>query len=130
MTEFRLVHPKVPKHWEEEAEEMDISLPEYVRRMARAGRRQWGFAHVTEPDRPRLNVDEEMVGGRSNSGTAADLQESILRVLSTTKGVDEAELTELVLDDLQDQIKSELQELKEDGEVDYHIDKGGWVKKR
>lgn len=129
--EFRLVHPKVPKHWEDDAEEIDVSLPEYVRRMARAGRRQWGFVHTEEPDTPQLNVDESMAESTTDaSGSAVDLQDAILRVLSTTDGLDEAELTELVLDDLQSQIEQELQELKDADEVDYHLDKGGWVKKR
>ena len=123
--EQRKIGPYIPTEWVEEAAQSEVSNAEWYRRMIRAGRRQWGYDHIEEPEEPGLQFDEP---GQASDHPAGDLRESILRNLSTTDGVDQEELAELLLDDLQDQMEVALQDLKDDGKVDIDLNKGGWIK--
>lgn len=116
----------VPEKWEEDAEEMDVTLTEYVRRMVRAGRRQWGYEHTSEPEKNGLKLDESQNQGEDLEDT---LREAVLRNLSTTKGLDEKDLAELLFEDLIDDLGMQLQQLKDSRKADYNPRDGGWVRK-
>lgn len=124
MTDRQTIGINVPTDWVEEADDSDVSRSEWFRRLVRAGRRQWGYDHIEEPDEPEMNLEEPS----SDDNSIDDLEAAILRNLSTTDGVDQEELTQLLLDDLQEQMETTLQSLKDDGKVDIDLTKGGWVK--
>lgn len=124
MVDRQTIGINVPQEWVEEADDSDVSRSEWFRRLVRAGRRQWGYDHVEEPDEPGMNLDEPS----SDNDSIDDLEAAILRNLSTSEGVDQEELAELLLDDLQEQMETALQSLKDDGKVDIDLTKGGWVK--
>lgn len=117
----------MPPEWVEDANEMDVSRAEYLRRMVRAGRRQWGYDHTREPENPHVQLQEP--GTQDTVNVRSMLKHTILRNLSTTDGIDEAELIDLVTGDLEEITDEVLDELKEEGEADYSSRKGGWVKK-
>jgi hypothetical protein len=112
--------------WEKEAEEMDISKAQYFRRMIRSGRRQWGYTEENDTNRGELQLKNP-----ENTPTDSDsnIKTTIKRNLSTTEGVSEEEIAEIVYQDLADQIGELLVELKEEGEADYDPTKGGWIKR-
>lgn len=127
MSEMITTSPRVPEEWRDDAEEMGISLSEYMRRMVRAGRRQWGYEHEEEPDQPTVRLDDE--ARDPSDDINAILQDTIVRNLSTMNGISEEELIEILIDDLEKQIETHLQELMDDEVVEYSPIKGGWVKR-
>lgn len=113
---------ELPDEWVKAADERDISCREYVERMARAGRRQFGFEYdpAETPAQPKTlkrnddtatNVDEE-------------LKQWILTNLSTTDAQDVDELVDL----LNDEIAELADELCDDGKAIYRRSKGGYLK--
>jgi hypothetical protein len=114
----------VPEGWREEADEMDVSVAEYVRRMCRAGRLQWGYDHLEEPEKKGLKHTET----DSSKELAEALQAAILRNLSTEDGLKEGELADVLFEEMIDELGVHLQDLKEDGMADYNPREGGWVK--
>lgn len=123
MNQSTRVSVAVPDEWANDAEEMDQSKSEYVRRMVRAGRRQWGYDHTDEPERKGLKDRSE-----GNKNMESVLQSTILQNLSTDNGLKEDELADLLFSELINTIETQLQELKDDGKVDYNVTGGGWVK--
>lgn len=114
---------EVPKEWREDAEDMDVALTEYVRRMVRAGQRQWGYDHEKEPKKKGIRVDNS-----TNEALEKALQTALLQNLSTTEGIGEEELADLLFDDLITDLGKHLQTLKDSGEADYNPRDGGWIK--
>lgn len=115
----------IPPEWEADAEEMDVSLSEYVRRMARAGRRQWGYEHIEPAADPHVQFEETTNTPAEEVGTI--IQNIILRNLSTSDGITEEELTTLITSDISNQVGNQLEELLDEGAVKYSPTKGGWV---
>lgn len=58
MPQLKNISTYVPESWHSDADEMGISVSEYIRRMARAGRRQWGYDHTEEADEPHVHFHE------------------------------------------------------------------------
>lgn len=115
----------VPEEWMQAAEEMDVSDSEYIRRMVRAGRRQWGYEYTSEPEKKGLNHDDS----RSQSGDLEDtFRAAVFQNLSKTEGLDEEELAELLFENLIDDLGAQLQQLKDSGKADYNPRDGGWVR--
>lgn len=114
---------RFPQEWKEEADEMDVSTAEYIRRMVRSGRRQWGHDHIEEPEQGGLRHKKP-----ESTKVEKALQAALLRNLSTDNGVQEDELAELLFDDLLNDLKEQLQELKDSGKATYNPGDGGWVK--
>lgn len=117
---------RTPQEWTDEAEEMGIAKTEYLRRMIRAGRLQWGYDHETEPENEHVQLYERDTPQPIDVKLA--IEEIVRRNLSTTAGIDDEEIVELVLDDLEQTTLELLEELKDQGEADYAPTKGGWVK--
>jgi hypothetical protein len=114
---------EIRSEWVEEADEMDVSNAEYIRRMVRAGRRQWGHDHIEEPEQNGLRHTDS-----GSTKVEKALQAALLRNLSIENGVQEDELAELLFDDLLDDLKGQLQELKDDGQATYNPGDGGRAK--
>ncbi|WP_141551742.1 DUF5805 domain-containing protein [Natrinema sp. CBA1119] len=115
----------VPEEWAADADEMGVSFSEYVRRMARAGRRQWGYEHNEEADEPHVQFEE----GRSSPDEeiATIIQDTIVRNLSSRDGISEDELGELITGDIAEEVSNQLEELMREGTVEYSPTNGGWV---
>lgn len=118
-------HATVPEEWTADAEEMGVSLSEYVRRMARAGRRQWGYDHIEEADEPHVQFDEATTS--PDEETTAIIQDTIVRNLSTTDGISEEELADLITRDISNEVGTQLEELMHERVVEYSPTQGGWV---
>lgn len=113
----------VPEEWASDAEEMGVSLSEYVRRMVRAGRRQWGYDHVEDADEPHVQFEETQPAAQNDLG----IEELILRNLSTTDGIEQGDLADLITADIDTEIGNALEELMGRDEVEYSPTQGGWV---
>jgi hypothetical protein len=112
----------IPDEWVKAADERDISCREYVERMARAGRRQFGFEYepVETPAQPKtLKLDD-------NTTTDIDeqLKQWILTNLSTTDAQDVDDLIDL----LDDEIAELADELCDNGKAIYRPSRGGYLK--
>lgn len=118
-------HATVPEEWTADADEMGVSLSEYVRRMARAGRRQWGYDHLTDADEPHVQFDEDRLS--IDEETTTIIQETVIRNLSTKDGISEEELSDLITRDIEQEIADQLEQLMQEGKVKYSPTMGGWV---
>lgn len=118
-------HANVPEEWAADAESMGVSLSEYVRRMARAGRRQWGYDHVTDADEPHVQFDENRLS--TDEETITIIREMAIRNLSAKDGITEEELADLITRDIEQEIADQLEQLMQEGEVKYSPTLGGWV---
>lgn len=113
---------EIPDEWAKAADERDLCCREYIERMVRAGRRQFGAEYeATEtPTQPKtLKLDD-------NAATDIDeeLKQWILTNLSTTEAQDVDDLIDL----LSDEIVELADELCDDGEAMYRRSKGGYLK--
>jgi hypothetical protein len=111
---------QVPDEWQEAAREMDVSLAEYCRRMARAGRRQFGYESGETGDRAvRYSL------GDDDGNPGDELVETLVyRNLRADTGRDASELLDLVEDDL---VRA-ADELVADGRAKYRRSRGGWLR--
>lgn len=114
------VNFEVPDKWVENADEMDVSVKEYVCRMVRAGRRQFGYDHSPEEtpaETKSLNIDE-------HNSMEDDLKEWVHQNLSTTTGTSESELVNLLEEDIVEAADA----LCDEGRAKYRRTGGGWLK--
>jgi len=113
--------------WQAHADELDMSLSEFVRSMVQAGKR--GFTgnsaeHSTSPDvesAGRDNSDADPQGSR--------LEDRVLSILDDGESYDWDELVGAVTDDLEAQLDEVLQELQARDEIRYSGRDGGYVRK-
>lgn len=113
---------ELPEEWAKAADERDISCREYVKQMARAGRRQFGFEYEAEetPAQPKtLKLNDE-----ATTDVDQELKQWILTNLSTEDALDVDDLVNL----LGDEIAELADELCDDGEAIYRRSKGGYLK--
>lgn len=109
---------ELPDEWVEEANDRDISNTEYVRRMVRAGRRQFGMdyeSYETPADPNTLKHDET-----AGSDIEETLKKWIEANLSTSNPQEIADLVDL----LEDDFKGLISELMKDGKARYEPEEG------
>lgn len=114
------VNFEVPDEWVENANEMDVSVKEYVCRMVRAGQRQFGYDYSpaeTPAETKSLKIDE-------HSSIEDDLKEWVYKNLSTGTGTGESELVDLLKDDIVESADA----LCDEGRAKYRRTDGGWLK--
>lgn len=109
---------RVPDEWADDAREMDVSLAEYCRRMARAGRRQFGVAEQQQSADDRLDVDE------GDYERTVAVEKLVYERLRPDRGRDVSELVDLIEDD----IVAAADALVADGQVKYRASEGGWMR--
>src|SRR6056297_1461568 len=103
--------------WRDHADELDMSLSEFVRTMVQAGRR--GFAPTESPDR------EEPASEPSNP-RGHDLESGVREALeSGPRSWDE--LVEAVVGDVEGELEATLDELQDRNRVRYSGRDGGYV---
>lgn len=113
---------EVPDEWVEEADERDISCSQYIMRMARTGKRKFGYEYDPSetPAQPKtLKLDDEAA-----SDVDAELKRWILTNLSTTDSQDVDDLVGL----LSDEIAELADDLCDEGKAIYRPSKGGYLK--
>jgi hypothetical protein len=115
------------EEWQAHADELGMSLSEFVRSMVQAGRR--GFtgesASGSEPT-------GEEPGGRADSDAdprGSRLEDRVLSTLADGDSYDWDELVAAVTDDLEAQLDEVLQELQARDEIRYSGREGGYVRK-
>lgn len=129
-TERTRIQTYVPAYqkseWEREADEMDMSLSEFVRTMVQAGRSDLELA---EPDRGEVADDTEPRGGPSSDRDprGESLEDRVLSELSEGSYSDWDDLLAAVTDDVESRLESTLQSLQEDNRVTYSGRHGGYT---
>ena len=126
MTENVQLQTRVPRDWRDEADQLDVTLAEYVRMMVRSGRLDWGFEHTEVPDRPHVKLEKQTPD--TDEQIDAIIEDAVIRNLSTEEGTTEEELVEIILHDMEKQTGRILNELSAQDDVHYDAVKGGWVK--
>ena len=121
--EMAHAHIEVPNEWVHAADERDLSIKEYCRRMIRAGRRQFGAQYAVE-ESPTTPQTLKLDSTESKTNIDATLEQWILTNLSTDEALDIEDLLELLEDDL-----AELADgLCDQGNAKYRRSKGGYIK--
>ena len=113
---------EVPDEWMKEADERDLPLTEYTKRMVRAGRRQFGhdYAPSETPATPNtLKLDD-----RTGSEIETQLKAWIHANLSTDDAQDVDDLVALLEDDL----AALADELCDEEKAKYRRSQGGYLK--
>lgn len=116
------VNTEIPEEWVEAADKRDISNVEYVKRMVRAGRRQYGYEYdpAETPTQPKTLKHEN----KSATNIDSQLKQWILANLSTTDAQD----TEDLIDLLNDELVQLADELCEEDKAKYRPSAGGYLK--
>jgi hypothetical protein len=120
MARMNITH--IPDEWVEEADQRDLSLGEYGRRMIRAGRRQFG--HDYEPSETPATPKTLKLDESTGSEVETQLKAWIHANLSTDQALDIEDLLDLLEDDL-----AELaDELCDENKAKYRRSEGGYIK--
>ncbi|MFB6073374.1 MAG: DUF5805 domain-containing protein [Haloarculaceae archaeon] len=109
--------------WREHADELDMSLSEFVRSMVQAGRQ--GFDGET-----RANSEQ----GRSTPSSSDDpqgkpLEDRVIEVLDDGGYYDWDELVAELTDGIEERLDSSLRDLQDEGRVTYSGRNGGYTLK-
>ena len=118
----RLNVHNIPEEWIEEADQRDLTLGEYGRRMIRAGRRQFG--HDYEPYETSATPKTLKLDEISKSEVDTQLKEWIYTNLSTDEALDIEGLLDLLEDDLIETADG----LCDQGKAKYRRSEGGYTK--
>jgi hypothetical protein len=113
--------------WEEHADDLDMTLSEFVRSMVQAGRR--GFTGTASA---RDSAESEEPRGRQESNAnpqGRSLEERVLSTLSEDGCLDWDELVAAVTDDVETQLDEILQDLQARNEIRYSGREGGYVRR-
>jgi len=111
-----------PDEWVKEADEQDLSLTEYGKRMIRAGRRQFG--HDYAPDETPATPNTLKLDDSTGSEIETQLKAWIHANLSTDDPLDVDDLVDLLEDDL----AKLADELQDEQKVEYRRSQGGYLK--
>ena len=112
----------VPDEWVKEADERDLSLSEYGKRMIRAGRRQFG--HDYTPDETPATPNTLKLDDSTGSEIETQLKAWIHANLSTDDAQDVDDLVDLLEDDL----ATLADELQDEQKAIYRPSQGGYLK--
>jgi hypothetical protein len=112
----------VPDEWVEEADERDLSLSEYGKRMVRAGRRQFG--HDYAPNETPATPNTLKLDDSTGSEIETQLKAWIHANLSTDDAQDVDDLVALLENDL----ATLADELQDENKAEYRRSQGGYLK--
>jgi hypothetical protein len=114
---------EVPDEWVEAANERDLPIKEYCRRMIRAGRRQFGAEYAVE-ESPATPQTLKLDSAETQTDIEATLEQWIYQNLSTDQALDVEELLDLLQDDLTEIADG----LCDQGRAKYRRSEGGYTK--
>lgn len=112
----------VPDEWVEEADERDLSLSEYGKRMVRAGRRQYGhdYAPNETPATPNtLKLDDS---------TGAEIETQLKAWIHANLSTDDAQDVDDLVALLEDDLATLADELCDEEKAKYRRSQGGYLK--
>mgnify|MGYP006290284891 CR=1 FL=1 len=112
-TERTVVTTYVPAYqkttWEEHAEDLDMSLSEFVRTMVQAGRRGFGgAADDTDSEEPHLET----------ATPGVDVQKRVVSTLEREGPLTGPDIVEEILESLNEDIVETVEELKAEGRIE------------
>lgn len=117
-TERAAVKTYVPAYqkaeWQAHAEDLDMTLSEFVRTMAQAGRRQFELDPVEPED-----------SGSDPGGQG--LEDHVLEILESRGAQAWDELVESLTEDIEDRLDETLDELQSDNRIKYSGRDGGYT---
>jgi hypothetical protein len=116
------VNMEVPDEWVKEADERDLSLTEYTKRMVRAGRRQFGhdYAPSETPATPNtLKLDDS---------TGLEIETQLKAWIHTNLSTDDAQDIDDLIALLEDDIAKLADELQDENKAEYRRSQGGYLK--
>jgi len=116
------VHMEVPDEWVKEADERDLSLTEYTKRMVRAGRRQFGhdYAPSETPATPNtLKLDDS---------TGSEIETQLKAWIHTNLSTDDAQDIDDLIGLLEDDLAVLADELQDENKAEYRRSQGGYLK--
>lgn len=128
-TSSRRVQTYVPDHqhgeWQAHADDLDMSLSEFVRCMVQAGRRDF----AVPGDELDIDASEEASGGADSEPDpqGEPLEDRVAAILSSGEHYDWEEIRAEVVGDLEERLDEALQSLQERGEVRYSGRHGGYT---
>jgi len=120
MAELRVAN--IPDEWAEEADQRNLCLGEYARRMIRAGQRQFG--HDYEPSEAPATPKTLKLDENTGAEIETQLKAWIHNNLSTDQALDIEDLIDLLEDDLVELAD----ELCDENKAKYRRSKGGYIK--
>lgn len=112
------------REWQVHADDLDMSLSEFVRSMVQAGRR--GF----EPESIDSESDPDEAGEGPSSGAdprGLTVEDRVVAALSEADYLDWDELVDAVVDDVEAEVDQALQELQAADRVVYSGRNGGYT---
>lgn len=111
--------------WKAHADELDMSLSEFVRSMVQAGRRGFSGTSTQDADRTSEKPGERQDSGRDPKGRR--LEDRVRSTLADGDVYDWDELVAAVTGDIEERLDETLQELQAEGEIRYSGREGGYV---
>lgn len=114
---------EVPEEWVEAADERNLPIKEYCRRMIRAGRRQFGAEYAVE-ESPATPQSLKLDSTEPQTDIEATLEQWIYQNLSTDQALDVEDLLDLLQDDLTEIADG----LCDQGKAKYRRSEGGYIK--
>lgn len=111
--------------WAEHADELDMSLSEFVRSMVQAGRR--GFTDDRSNVESSSNVKPSATPSSNANPEGKGLEDRVADILSEEGFADWDELVAALTDDFEERLEATLQEMQADGRVQYSGRSGGYT---
>ncbi len=110
-------------NWSTDADQMDMSLSEFIRTMVQAGRHEFNLTNETSQEPTAVTTTHQLIA----NGDGRDLQEYIIETIEQNgpQEWDEllVDLTEVIEADLQDAVES----LKDDDVIQHSGPDGGYL---
>lgn len=123
------VQTYVPKYqkeqWATEAEDMDVSLSEYVRMMVQAGRSD--ISVEPGPGQTSGNGEPAATPSSAPGPQGSSLEDRVVAILESGDYLEWDELVAALTDDVEDRLEDALQELQAAGEVQHSGRHGGYT---
>ena len=132
-TERTVVTTYVPAYqkatWKAHAEEMDMSLSEFVRSMVQAGRRGFGAADGSAAQQP--TTDERTADAEEQPSVDAtpggDTRRMVLQALETQQPLEWDALVREAIGDLEADVQESIEALQQENQIMHSGREGGYV---
>lgn len=113
------------ERWQEEADELGMSLSEFVKTMVQAGRSDFGFDGSPTDD--ATHEDESATPSSTSDPQGSGLEDRVESVLSEEGHCDWDELLAAVTDDVEARLDETLEEMQDRNEIRYSGRHGGYT---
>ena len=112
----------LPDKWVKEADERNLSLAEYSRRMIRAGHRQFGHDYVASETPATPNTL------KLNDSTDSEIETQLKEWIHANLSTDDAQDVDDLVDLLEDDLATLADELCDEEKAKYRRSQGGYLK--